>query len=576
MSLLLLTAGWLVVTGLYARSELLAARHDLEAMRSAMAGEQATAGGHRGERAEAAAESAADHAAQAYGATTGPAWYLAARLPFVGAPLETVRGTTRAIDRLTGDVLPSVVGTVSRLSGHGGSGRLDLAALRGSAPALEQAARHMARARAEAHGLPRRTWLPAVDRVRGVLVDRLDRLAPAVADAATGARLLPPMLGNTAPRRYLLVFQNTAEARGTGGLPGAFAVVTADQGHMRFETFGNNTMLENVKPKVDLGAEFTGRYGAYDPTGTWANTNLSPHFPYAARIWAATWRAYGGKPVDGVAAVDPSALALLLRATGPGVLPDGTLLTSDNVLDLTERTGYARYADTTRRKAFFLDVARSAATRLTAALDDPQRLPALLASVHEVVKQERLKLWSTRPDEQSLVEARPLGGVLPSGEGPFAGLVVNNAAGGKLDYYLDRRLEWIPGRCTPEGRLVTAKISLGNRAPVTGLPSYVTLRADKPTYPTRPGDNRLMVSYYASAGAELTGATLDGAPAMTGSSVEHGHPVYSVDLELPAQRTRTLTLHMVEPASDRGPVLLRQQLVAPLRTVVRPLPACQS
>ena len=44
-------------------------------------------------------------------------------------------------------------------------------------------------------------------------------MAPTVENAATGARLLPAMLGENGPRRYFMVFQNPAEARGTGGMP---------------------------------------------------------------------------------------------------------------------------------------------------------------------------------------------------------------------------------------------------------------------------------------------------------------------------------------------------------------------
>jgi uncharacterized protein DUF4012 len=67
----------------------------------------------------------------------------------------------------------------------------------------------------------------------------LERAAQVTADMRDEA----PMLGAQSPRRYLVVFQNTAEARGTGGLPGAFAALTIHQGQLRFETFGTDTML---------------------------------------------------------------------------------------------------------------------------------------------------------------------------------------------------------------------------------------------------------------------------------------------------------------------------------------------
>ncbi|MET8299128.1 hypothetical protein ABZW02_34655, partial [Streptomyces sp. NPDC005180] len=132
------------------------------------------------------------------------------------------------------------------------------------------------------------------------------------------------------------------------------------------------------------------------------------------------------------------------------------------------------------------------------------------------------------------------------------------------------------GRCTSDGRSVTARVTLTNNAPASGLPEYVTQRGDKPRYPTRPGDNRLLVSYYASQDALLDRVTVDGRPTKVNGGYERGHPVYTVDLELPAQSSRTLTFRLREPAADRPPVLLSQSLVTPLRVRVEPYPACDS
>lgn len=568
-------AAWIGVTGLLARSELLNLERELSALKRSVTSSSQNGTSVSPERTM---QTAAAHAARAHRLTTGPAWYMASHVPFLGRPVTTVRGIAQAADRLAGDVLPPMVELAARPTDdahrHNGLQAL-LSELRGRAPALEQAARAAADTRALADGLPCASWVPGLDRARARLVSQLQQTAPAMADMAVAGRVLPSMLGIDGPRRYILVFQNTAEARGTGGLPGAFAVLTADQGRLRFETFGTDTMLADVRPGVDLGAEYRAQYGAMDPTGTWANSNVSPHFPYAARIWAAVWSKHSGQQVDGAAAVDPSALARLLQATGPSRLPDGTALTADNVLDLTERTGYARFADSRERKAFLLGVARAAATTFASALSTPGQLPELLKAAYDITQEGRLKVWSAERREQSLLQQHPLAGALPSQPGPIAGVVVNNAAGGKLDYYLERKLHWIPGNCTPHGRKVTARVTLANRAPASGLPPYVTQRVDKPPYLTRPGDNRSLVSYYASSGARLTGATLDGQPVTVGNSVERGHAVYTLDMELPAQSSRTLTLDLLEPISDRTPVLLDQPLVTPTRARLEAVSACE-
>ncbi|MFF3455385.1 DUF4012 domain-containing protein [Streptomyces sp. NPDC002730] len=578
---LLAGSGWVLVTGLYARSELLAARLDLETLRNTVTASPSpvsTASGATGRRAraEAAGRSAAAHAARAHRLTSGPAWSLAAHLPGLGGPLATVRGTAKAVDRLAGEVLPAVVsaaGNITNGAGAGG-GHLNLAELRSAAPALEQASRQVAATRTEARRLPRHTWLPAVDRIRDQLVSRLDRMAPAVENAATGARLLPLMLGADGPRRYFVVFQNPAEARGTGGMPGAYATLTADKGMLALTQFGHDSAMMSARPKVDLGAEFATMYGHNDAMNTWPNSNMSPHFPYAARIWSAGWLDKSGERVDGVLALDPGALARLLAASGQARTTDGTVVSADNVVDISERTNYMTYPDPLKRKAFLLDVARAAAGRLMTAAEDPQLRPALLLGLYEVLRNGQMTAWSAHPDEQRELESRPVGGSLPRSPEPYAGLVVNNAAGTKLDYYLDRTLDWYPGHCTTTGREVTVKAVLTNHAPPSGLPAYVTARLDKPTYATHAGDNRLLVSYYATAGASLIKATVDGRTAFTSPGVERGHPVYRFDVEVPAGGSRTVTLHLLEPPADRAPTVFHQRLTRPLRATVHPSSGC--
>ncbi|CAL9677851.1 hypothetical protein SUDANB105_08162 (plasmid) [Streptomyces sp. enrichment culture] len=199
-------------------------------------------------------------------------------------------------------------------------------------------------------------------------------------------------------------------------MPGAFAL-TADRGQLAFETFGNDDAVTGANPEVDLGAEFTARYGRAEPTRYWANSNLSPHFPHAARIWAATWQERSGRHVDGAVALDPTVLSRLLRVTGAGRLADGAELTADNVLDLTERTGYARYPDDAERKAFLLDVARTATGTLQDAFRDPRRLPGLVKAAYDDAAEGRLKMWSAREDEQRLLATRPWGGTFPQEPG---------------------------------------------------------------------------------------------------------------------------------------------------------------
>jgi hypothetical protein len=97
----------------------------------------------------------------------------------------------------------------------------------------------------------------------------------------------------------------------------------------------------------------------------------------------------------------------------------------------------------------------------------------------------------------------------------------------------------------------------------------VTGRSDTRTYPVKPGDNRLAVSYFATQGALLQSVTVSGRPGTGRIGAERGHPVYVVDVELPRGTSRTIVLHLNEPAGTSPPIVLRQPLVRPLTVTLK-------
>lgn len=111
--------------------------------------------------------------------------------------------------------------------------------------------------------------------------------------------------------------------------------------------------------------------------------------------------------------------------------------------------------------------------------------------------------------------------------------------------------------------IVTVKLT--NNAPASGLSGYVTARSDRHSYPTKPGDNRLEVNYLATSGAQLDSVTVDGHPTAASAGVQSGHPLYTIDAELPRGTSRTVVLHLREPAGVGSPIVLHQPLVRPLK-----------
>jgi len=562
---LLLAGVWLAITAVMARGQLNQVRAEAHTL-----GAQLSASNWPAARATAA--DIAAHAHRANQLASGPVWAMAAALPSGGEPLRTIRGITAGVDSLSRDALPQLVSAGQRLDPRTlrrPDGSIDVSRIAAVGPAVASASATVAKTTKTISGLPRHTWLSSIDAAYADALNQVTALDDALTSADLAVRILPRMLGQDGPKRYFLAFQNEAEARGTGGLVGAFAIVEANHGKLRFTRMESDTTLNGITATVDFGPDYQHLYEGMSATTLLSNGNVSPHFPYAAQIWASMWKNYSGQKVDGVIAVDPTALGYLLAVTGPATLPDKSQISGANAVALTQSTSYAKYPGTSdaavaQRRAYLLGVASAASTKILAARGEPT---ALLRAAGKAAGERRILVWSADPAVQADLAQTPVAGIIPTTTAPYVGLSIVNGGGNKLDYYLDRSLTWQRTGCGSTRR-TTATITLTNTAPASGLPPYVTGRVDTPTYPVKTGDSRLVVSYFATQGALLNDITVAGRPGRGRMGVQFGHPVYTVEIEVPRGTSRTIVLHLSEPAGTGAPIVLRQPLVRPLHVTI--------
>ena len=536
---------WICVTAVMAKQATDRAQGDVAAVVADVHAEPAGSVRTALERIEAQAH-------RAHRLTTGPAWWLAAHVPYLGRPALVARGATSAMDALTRGATPALSSLAGGLSPdrlRTGGTSLDLQQLRDAAPRLTDARGRFSSAGRAVGDLPHTTWLAPVDHLRADLDREIGAVGGYLQTAQQAARILPPMLGDNGSKRYFVALQNEAEARGTGGIPGAFAIMVADHGTLRFTHFGSDTELSMpatpglVPTHLDLGAAYGLSYGFADPTSLFENSDISPNFPDAAKIWAAMWQRVSGQRIDGAISADPTTLGYLLKVSGPATLPDGTQVTADNVVTLTEKTLYSRFTNPVERKAYLIKIVSAAETRLAA---DAGQASAFIDAASRAGHERRLLAWSTDPSVEAALSGTIFGGVVERSAQPYTGVVLNNTTSGKLDYYLHRSLTYQSSGCGST-RDVLATVSIANGAPASGLPAYVVDRLDHSAGPTRPGDTRVLLDYVATTGAQLLGATLNGRPVDLGVIDVEGHPGFRLDLDLPRAATQTLVLHLSEP-----------------------------
>ena len=124
----------------------------------------------------------------------------------------------------------------------------------------------------------------------------------------------------------------------------------------------------------------------------------------------------GGTPIDGVLAIDPYAIAAMLKITGPVTITGlPTPLTSANAADYLLRRQYLEFDPTDQNKAR-IDVLDDAGRRTFEAFLHTKSLrPAQLGHVFQpVVAQHRLLAMSSQPAEESFIRRIGLDGTFPA------------------------------------------------------------------------------------------------------------------------------------------------------------------
>ncbi|WP_446220706.1 DUF4012 domain-containing protein [Micromonospora sp. IBHARD004] len=561
LSLVVLTGGWIGLRGWQARAHLLNAAGLARQLSVDVVGGDAA----RAQRTLAALQAQADAARRATG---DPGWWLGQRSPYAGDDLGAVHQIAVAIDDLARRAFPTLLRTdLTSLVPR--TGRLDLARLRSVSAELSGADRAVEETRTRLAAVPTDDLLAQFQDVLSSLRAEIDRLADLTGAADQAARVLPPLLGADGPRRYLLVSQNPAELRATGGMFGAYAVIRAENGRVTLARQGTSAELTRFNPPLRVDPELRRLWN--DLPGRYpADVNLGPDFPTAAALYREMVRRRTGTTVDGVLAVDPVVLSYLLRATGPVAVPGSAPLVGDTVVRTLLSDAY-RDLGTREQDAYF---AAAAPAVFDAFLTKSADVRALLSAFDRSVAERRILFWSVHPEEQRVLGDSRLTGTLPEKDiVPTVGVFLNDGSGAKLGYYLRFSANLTVGDCQSDGRReLRLRVAVHSTAPRSGLSDSVTglaLAGD-------PYTARTFVSVYSPTGGAVLGGRLDGKAAAMGSGTDRRRQVTVATVEVQPGVTRTLEVTLLTGKTSAGTAELQlTPTVTPWTTQVVTAPSCE-
>lgn len=475
------------------------------------------------------------HAESAGSLTSDPIWRAAELTPVLGTNLTAVReisAVARDLSRNAVGPLTKLIASVKVENFKPVDGAVNLAPLIDAQPSVSTAAGALQKATKDVANIPVEGTVAPVRNAVDRLDAQLSELAPPIEALSNAVSLAPAMLGEDAPRNYLLIFQNPAELRSTGGIPGAMALIHTDSGKIELTRQSSSSEFPRyASPVLEVPTDTRGLYG--DIIGQFVqDINLTPSFDLTARLAQKMWMERYGETVDGVISLDPVALSYLLSATGPVLTATGDSIDESNAVQLLLNEAYIRYAEPKAQDAFFAAAAKAVFDKLSSGDLDTTRLIAALARAGD---ERRLLVWNANPDESSILEGSTLSGQLP-GEyerSPKAGIYLNDATGAKMDYYQDVQTGIGSASCRKDGKpYVAISVTLVNRAPAdaaNALPPYITGNG---VFGVTPGNIRTMISAYGSPGMVNLGVSQDGNAVPAHSATDAGRPVTQISAEL--------------------------------------------
>jgi hypothetical protein len=284
-------------------------------------------------------------------------------------------------------------------------------------------------ARGELNAMPQGLVSQLAD-ARNRVLGELQRVQPELDGYLRVQDQLPDMLGMSGPRRYLVLAEDPAELRPSGGFIGTYGLVTFDRGRITKSEF-QNTLLLDFKPGLPYVEPPTGLKNHLLGTQySWqlADAGWSPDFPTAAQKALELYTLESGdSQVDGVIAVDTYGIDLVLGVTGPISVPGYGVTFTAGQTTMTALANTRQPTDpSTDRKAI---LAAFGGELLNAMLTTPTaRWPDLMNALSNAASQRQLMVWTKDEGAEALIGWAGWDGAVRQDQGDYVEAVDANVA----------------------------------------------------------------------------------------------------------------------------------------------------
>jgi len=261
---------------------------------------------------------------------------------------------------------------------------------------------------------------------------------------ASAGPVILSMLGNNTPRRYLIIFQNPAELRPTGGFIGSFALVDIEHGeikNLQIPAGGSYDLQGTLKKHVFAPLPLH----IINSRWEFQDANWFPDFPTSARKLMWFLEKSQGPSVDGVIAINASVLPDLLHVVGSVKLASGSELNAETALETVRDTiDSAKISDSAHTKSKPKEIIANAAPAVieTIKAGKAEHFLPLITVLLKSLENRDVQLFARDSDMQRQISEFGWDGAMrdnPAGD--FLSVIATNIGGQKTDARITQKID---------------------------------------------------------------------------------------------------------------------------------------
>ncbi len=275
--------------------------------------------------------------------------------------------------------------------------------------------------------------------------EKLKNLQQSLAQLQPLLEKLPLLLGIPQKEEYLILLQNSAELRASGGFIGSYATLVFDHGkltQLKVDDIYNPDGLLQDK-EVPPAPYPLSQSLQVDKLGL-RDANWWPHFPTSAEKIIDLYQKATGEKVDNVIAFNLWTIQELLARLGPINLPEyQETIDASNLFARAEFHSEVGFKPGSEQKKRFLTLlVQELITRLLNAPQDS--LAAALSVFSQDLQQGQLFLYSRNEELQQLWQQLNGAGVWPrlAANEDFIAVIDSNVGGNKANFWIKRQTNY--------------------------------------------------------------------------------------------------------------------------------------